>query len=498
MDAQAQNQLATLATTVLAYGLSYGLWLGVRLLALAIIPQRRRPAAAQAWLLLIFFSPLLGWLLYLLLGNPKLSKRRRGFQRQADHLIAQRLQAARQLPAIQALLPPAGSLSQAGLVRLNQKAGGFPAISGNDVVFLPDYDEAIARIAHDIDRADRYVHLEYYALALDETTECVFAALERAAKRGVVVRVLYDHLGSLRYARRKEMRQRLDTAGIAHHRMLPVSLFDAEFSRADLRNHRKIVIVDGRVGFTGSQNMVVKSYGRRDGLFYEELVARVGGPVVVQLEAIFATDWYAETSEVLDSERSAELATELHADGSITAQVVPSGPGYDGENNWKLFVALIHEARRKLVITTPYFVPDEVLMAAIVIAAQRGVDVTLIVSGTSDQFLVSSCQKSYYEELLEAGVKIRLFDPPVLLHAKNMSIDDDICVIGSSNMDVRSFALNLEVTLVIYDEAVVRKLRAIEQTYIARSTPIDLADWQVRPWPEKFMQNTVRLISAVL
>jgi len=133
-----------------------------------------------------------------------------------------------------------------------------------------------------------------------------------------------------------------------------------------------------------------------------------------------------------------------------------------------------------------------------VIAAQRGVDVTLIVSGIADQFLISRCQRSYYEELLEAGVQIRLFNPPVLLHSKNMSIDDNICVIGSSNMDIRSFALNLEVTLVIYDRAVVRQLRAIETTYLARSTPVDWEAWQRRPWSQKLVQNTTRLFSAVL
>jgi cardiolipin synthase len=499
MEAQTSSySLTALFSTILGYGFGYAVLLAVQLLALAIIPQRRKPAAAQAWLLLIFLSPPIGWLLYLLLGNPRLSRRRRAQQRYADQIIARKLQAARRLPDQQALLAPAVAPSQAGLVRLNQRAGGFPAFAGNHVEFLPDYDGAIACIARAIDGAERYVHLEYYALAMDATTECVFAAMERAAARGVKIRVLFDHVGSLRYPRRREMLQRLSAAAIEYRRTLPVSLFDLEFSRADLRNHRKIVIVDGQIGFTGSQNLVLKTYHRKDGLYYEELVACVRGPVVAQLEAVFATDWYSETGVVLDGPRFPEVAAEPRPAGSEVAQVVPSGPGYDGENNWKLFVALIHEARRRLVITTPYFVPDEALLAAIAIAAQRGVDVTLIASGIADQFLVSRAQRSYYEELLEAGVQIRLLNAPVLLHAKNMSIDDDIAVIGSSNMDIRSFALNMEVTLVIYDRGVVGRLRAIEASYLARSTPVDLEAWRQQPWPQKFVQNTVRLLSAVL
>jgi cardiolipin synthase A/B len=491
-------QIAAFLSSTTGIVLSYGMFLAIQLLALAIIPARRRPAAAQAWLLLIFLSPPIGWLLYLLIGNPKLSKRRRDFQRQADIVIARRIAEAQRQIEQRALLAPPLTTSIAGLVRLNEQAGGFPAFAGNDVDFLPDYDGAIRQIAADIDHAERFVHIEYYALAMDDTTECVFAAMERAVERGVKVRVLFDHLGSLSYPRRRQMSARMAAAGIEHHRMLPVSFFDNEFSRADLRNHRKIVVIDARIGFTGSQNMVDKTYHRRDRLFYEELVARVCGPVVAQFEAIFATDWFAETGVTLDTTTSPELATTFEQAGNVLAQVLPSGPGYDGENNWKLFVALIHEAREKLVISTPYFVPDESLLAAITIAAQRGVHVTLIVSGISDQFLVSRAQRSYYGELLEAGVRIRLFDPPVLLHSKTMSIDDDIAVIGSSNLDIRSFALNLEVTLVLYDDAAVVRMRAVEATYVTRSTPLDFAEWERRPFIQKFVENSVRLVSAVL
>ncbi len=164
--------------------------------------------------------------------------------------------------------------------------------------------------------------------------------------------------------------------------------------------------------------------------------------------------------------------------GATLCQVLPSGSAFANENNLKLFVALIHASRKKLVICNPYFVPDDALMLAVVSAAQRGVDVTLINSEAHDQFLVAYAQRSYYEQLLRAGVKVRLYRPPTLLHSKTMSIDDDIAVIGSSNLDMRSFQLNLEVTLVCYDPGVVVDLRQAEAEYLTRSRLITLEEWQ--------------------
>jgi cardiolipin synthase len=227
-------------------------------------------------------------------------------------------------------------------------------------------------------------------------------------------------------------------------------------------------------------------------------VAQVSGPLVLQLQAVFATDWYSETGVLLDRSNFPELASPPQACGQMLAQVLPSGPGHETENNLKLFIALVHEAREKVVIITPYFVPDNALLAAMQIAARRGVQVTLIVSGIADQFLVSRAQWSFYEELLEAGVEIREVDPPVILHAKNMSIDDSIVVIGSSNMDMRSFELNMEVTTIWYSPEAVAKLRLVEASYLDRSKPVDLAVWQQRPFRKRFVENLARLFSSLV
>jgi cardiolipin synthase len=321
--------------------------------------------------------------------------------------------------------------------------------------------------------------------------------MERAVSRGVKVRVLIDHLGSRSYPHFEEMQEGLTVAGIEHHLMLPLHFFGSDYTRPDLRNHRKIAVVDGRIGFTGSQNLIKRNYDRKDAIYYDELVACVSGPVVAELEAAFLTDWYSETGVLLDKQMAPEIAFEPKATGSTLCQVLPSGSGFQDENNLKLFTALIHAARHTLVITNPYFVPDDALMTAITSAAQRGVDVTLVNSEVSDQFLVSHAERSYYESLLRSGVKIYRYKAPILLHAKHITVDDDIAVIGSSNLDIRSFQLNLEVTLVCYDPQVVTALRQTEANNLSKSRLVDLDEWKSRGTGEKLFENVARLTSAL-
>jgi cardiolipin synthase len=470
----------------------------IRLASVVLVPkQQRLPSAALGWLLFIVLFPIPGLLLYLLVGSSKLSAKRRQQQRFVNDTVQLLMNQVRADPARARLIAPELPMRYASVARLLEQLGGLPVFQGNAFELLPDYDCAVQRIIEDIDHAERYVHVEYFIFADDGIGGPVIDALIRAHQRGVKVRVLIDHVGNFQF--NKPVFTRLRGAGVAVREMLPVRVFDNEWSRLDLRNHRKIVVVDGTSGFTGSQNLIERDYHKRanirKGLYYEELVARVTGPVVVQLGAAFAADWYSETGDVLERGNFPELAVEWGATGDALAQVLPSGRGEETENNWLLFNALFHQAQQKIVIATPYFVPDVTLRTAIVTAARRGVDVTLIVSGIADQFLVSRVQRSNYEELLAAGVKIRLFDPPILLHSKHMTIDDDICVIGSSNMDMRSFLLDLEVSLVVYDRSVVAALGEVDATYMARSHELTAEEWARRSFGEKFVQNTSRLMS---
>jgi len=464
---------------------------------LFIIPVNRKPSSATAWLLLLFLLPYVGLIIFLVLGSPKLSRRRRVQQHTMDDLISKAVAGARQQPDLAALLDPPIPPRYEPFVKLNTNLSDLPAFAGNAVELLPDYQRVFERIAQEIDCAQRYVHIEYFSLSRDEDTEGVFAAMERAQQRGVKVRVLLDHLGSRKYPSFKEMRERLTAAGIEYHLALPLHFFGANYTRIDLRNHRKIVVIDGQVGFTGSQNLIKRNYFRKDTIYYDELVARISGPVVAQLAAAFLTDWYSETGFLLKRQTAPETAFEPKVAGNVLCQVLPSGSGFENENNLKLFTSLIHAARYKLVITNPYFVPDDALMTAITSAAQRGVDVTLVNSEVSDQFLVSHAERSYYEDLLRAGVKVYRYKAPILLHSKHITIDDDIAVIGSSNLDIRSFQLNLEVTLICYDPSVVADLRQVEARNLSRSNAVNLDEWEARSAKEKLFENISRLTAAL-
>jgi cardiolipin synthase len=471
----------------------------IGILALFIIPANRKPGEATAWLLLIFVAPIVGAILFLLLGSPKLSKWRRDQQYKMNERIKDLAEDAEQIPELAPLVDPPLPARYEPLVDLIDQLSGMPVTAGNTVELLPDYVGAVERIVQDIDAARRYVHLEYFMFANDKIGAPVIDALVRARERGVVCRVLIDHLGNIGY--HGPVLKRLGGAGIPVHQMLPAKPFDNQWNRIDLRNHRKIIVVDGAVGYTGSQNLVEDTYHKRAnikrGIHYIELVVRVTGPVVRELNSAFVTDWHSETEELLTIRTAPELRVRTQATGDALCQVLPSGPGFEHDNNLMLFVALFHAARRRITIANPYVVPEESLLLALTSAAQRGVEVNLLVSEIGDQFLVHHAQGSYYEELLKAGVRIYRYQPPVILHSKSISIDDDIAVISSSNMDIRSFQLNLEVTLVCYDPHVVADLRKIEAEYLRCSRPLPLETWQARPLHMKLFDNLARLTSAL-
>jgi cardiolipin synthase len=343
------------------------------------------------------------------------------------------------------------------------------------------------------------VHVEFYILALDPTTTPFFDALERAVKRGVTVRVLMDHIQSMRQPGYAATKKRLTESGVHWALMLPLQPLKGKWQRPDLRNHRKLLIVDGEIGYMGSQNIVDRTYNSpkniRRGLKWKDLMTRLDGPIVAGLNAIFITDWYSETNDLLT--RDIHPVRPESVPNALDCQVVPSGPGFVRENNLRLFLALLYYAQERIIITSPYFVPDESIMYAITTATQRGLRVELFVSEVGDQALVYHAQRSYYEELLRSGVKIYLYKAPYVLHAKHFTIDDDVAVIGSSNMDMRSFSLNFEVSLMVRGRSFVNELRAVEDGYRADSRELTLDEWMKQPLRSTVLDNLARLTSAV-
>ncbi|MCK9250632.1 MAG: cardiolipin synthase [Solirubrobacteraceae bacterium] len=466
----------------------------VRVAAIVIVPINRRPESAMAWLLAIFLIPYVGVIAFLLIGNPKLPARRRIQQRRANQLILERTAGMGGVP-----VDDPGPPWLASVVELNRNLGAMPLVTGNHATLIDGYADALDQMTAAVDAAREEVHCEFYIAAYDDTTAPFFAALSAAVDRGVRVRFLYDHIGSARTPRYRRLVRELRRSGVEWRPMLPVQPWRGRYQRPDLRNHRKLLVVDREVGFMGSQNLIDRSYNkrsnRRRGLRWQELMVRLEGPVVDALEAVFLTDWASETGEEPDAR--VRVPDPALAGSTLECQVVPSGPGFDDENNLKLFNSLIYSAQRRVSITSPYFVPDESLMHAVTTAAERGLDVELFVSEIGDQPLVFHAQRSYYGQLLRAGVRIYRYPAPYILHAKHVTVDEDVAVIGSSNMDMRSFGLNMEVTLMVSGAEFASRLREVEDHYRAVSSELTYDEHRRLPRRKRVVDNLARLTSAL-
>lgn len=468
----------------------------IRIVALGWIPHNRRPSVALGWLLAIFLIPYVGILAFLLLGSAKLPKRRRDKQILVNDIF-------RDQTDDQAIIGDSAHMSEplSTAAQLNYDLGALPMTHGNAFDLQTDNHACMEAMADQIDAATKFVHFEFYIVAIDDTTRRLFESLLAAHKRGVEVRILIDHLGSLGYPGYSELVKRLNSSGVAWRRALPIRPWKGEYQRPDLRNHRKILVVDGEVAFTGSQNIIDRSYNKRrnlrKGFQWMDLSLKCSGPVVNELDAVFITDWYSETGEFIDEASEGEL--QAPRNGGIQAQVVPSGPGFEDENNLRLFNHLIYNANRSVVVCSPYFVPDESLMHALTTEARSGVDVRLYVGETSDHWVTQRAQQSYYADLVRAGVRIFLYHAPTVLHSKFLLIDDEVSIIGSSNMDERSFAMNMEVTLFIVDREFTQRMYDLEaERYAPNSVELDAEKWNDRPLLHKYVENVARLTSSLL
>ena len=459
----------------------------IRLTMVALVPLRRSPEAARSWLLLLFFLPIPGLLLYLLIGRPTFPKWR-----------------ARRFASLPRLFSPGIEALKAGataarveladrhqpIATMTRNLGRMPVIGGNRLEILTDYAGVVDRLVADIDAARDHVHVLVYIFADDATGGRLIAALARAAARGVRCRVLIDALGSRPWA--ANVIAALRAQGVQAQEALPIRPLRWRPARADLRNHRKLTVIDGHIVYVGSQNWVDADF--KPGVVNVELMARVEGPLAASVQTVFLSDWYMETEEL---PAGANLFPPPQPVGDTALQLLPSGPDYPVAGAERLTVALIYAARRRVIITTPYFIPDEGLIEGLQTAVLRGVEVVLIVSLVQDQRLVGLAQRSFYTELLRSGVSIYLYRGR-LLHAKHLTVDDSIASIGSSNVDIRSFTLNAEANLIVYDPAAIETLATIQAGYLANSQKLELDVWGERPLYRKLGENIARLVSPLL
>lgn len=469
----------------------------VKIIAVGVVPENRRPSSSSAWLLLILFVPIVGIPAFLLLGSPYINQRRARIQAEANELLHE---GADDLPDVPPSLDAAPEF--VSVAQLGRALTALPMVTGDSHGVISDYEASIERMAELVDEAHKYVHVEIYIMAWDKTTDVFFRALERASARGVEVRVLFDHIGSRKYPGFHRLGKRLNAAGIEWHLMLPFIPWRGKARRIDLRNHRKLLVIDGKQAMMGSQNMIDSSYLNRKnsqiGRNWHDIMVELSGPIVAAIEAAFSTDWYSESGQALGIRPYERDGNEPEVGGATSAmQLIPSGPGFTTSPNLKVFTSMMYLAQKRLAIVSPYFVPDESLLAAVETAARRGVDVELYVSEQADQYMVDRAQSSYYRSLLEAGVRIFLYPKPAVLHTKCFIVDDIYAVMGSSNMDMRSFGLNYEISLLTTGGDLVDGIVDVVADYQDVSRELTLEEWEKRPWPRRYMESVMRLTSSL-
>jgi cardiolipin synthase len=470
-------------------------WMVVIAVSLRVIMRRRPVGVLLAWLAIILSVPILGVLFYLFVGENRIGskyvKRFRGIQ----ELYGQWLQSLRARAAVDW----SGLGSEVfPLQRQSETVFGFPALQGNRVQLLTDYASIFRSIIDDINQCSSTCHLEFYIWYPGGLADELEDAIINAARRGVVCRVLIDALGSKAFLKGATP-GRLKDAGVRMGVSLPVSIFSTLFSRADLRNHRKIAVLDGKVGYTGSQNLVDPRYFKQDegvGQWIDAML-RIEGPAVEALGGIFLQDWEVATGAGLARLEESNDVAPVEELGPVVLQAMPSGPARKPLAILQLLLSVFYAARRELIVTTPYFVPDDSLLTALISAAHRGVAVTIVLPEKNDSRLVDYASRAVFEDLLDAGVTIAAFRGG-LLHTKSVTVDGEFCLFGSVNMDMRSLWLNFEISLLIYNRDVTTQIREIQCGYISDSDLLDIAAWKQRPFTRRLLENVTHLAAPLL
>ncbi|MEC7523095.1 MAG: cardiolipin synthase [Myxococcota bacterium] len=458
--------------------------------SLAFIPlvllRRKDPPATFAWILVLLFVPVLGVVLFWFLGRDRVRRpvreriiggadvRGRLTQRlsgQFDHALLERSLSAQ-------------PEEQRGVMRLAARVGKMQIVAGNDARVLVGAPETYDALLAAIEAATDHVHLEYYIFRADRSGRRLIDALEAAARRGVRVRLLYDGFGSV--GLRRHLRGLLQAGGYARP-FFPLSLLRRAWT-VNLRNHRKLVVVDGNVGFTGGVNVGDQFLEWRD------VHLQLEGPVVAELQAMFAADWYLATRFDLSDPAFFPV---LPPRGETVAQVFGSGPDESLEAIHKLYFAAIASARRQVVLATPYFVPDKAMSVALQTAALRGVEVDLIVPARSNHRVTFHAGRSFYDELLAAGVRIHEYERG-MLHTKAMVVDARVGTVGTFNLDSRSFRLNFELVAVLYDAPTVARLAALLAEDLEASRRVELEAWRQRSLGTRIKEGFARLMSPLL
>jgi len=501
MDAEPLN-LSVHITTILIPVADLLLRLG---LSIRVIMRQRQYGVTLAWLVVILLLPFLGALIYLFFGENRIGETRaKRAQESLGHY-------QKWLASLQSLAPVNWDALHPQLRSIHNQADtliGIPTMAGNHLEIIEEPEKIMRSIIADINGAQSTCHLQFYIWYEGGTANEVVSAVISAAQRGVTCRILIDSIGSNEFLKGSKITE-MKAAGVKIEEELPAGFIKALFRRVDIRNHRKIVVIDGNIAYTGSQNMVDPNFFKKDSGVgkWVDIMVRIQGPVVETLAGTFISDWFLETDnekvrsrsmdqDILHVREIADIRPQKFA-GDVPIQFVPTGPSFTPEAIHSLLLTTIYASRKTITLTTPYFVPDESLLTALQSASQRGVEVSIIVPEKNDSKLVHYASWARYENLIRSGVSIKLFQGG-LLHSKTITVDNELALFGSVNLDMRSFWLNFEATLFIYDQEFTKELRGIQDRYIENSKELKLEDFKDRSLMERLFENSALIIGPLL
>jgi len=461
-------------------------------IARVILRPHREPASRIAWIVMIIALPGVGMVSYLLLGETNIGRRRVRRMHEVLASLPNVSDAGIDGSALQAQIPE----RYAHLFRVGQSVNGFEPVGGNHGKLLSDSNASVESLVADIDAAKDHVHLIFYIWLPDTNGLKVVEALNRAAARGVTCRVMADGLGSrimIDSAHWKGMHENRVNVAVA----LPIGnlLLRPLRGRIDLRNHRKIVVIDDWITYCGSQNCADPEFRIKPKYApWVDAMVRFQGPIARQNQYLFIADWMAHRDEDIRELLKRPLPPDQPG---FAAQVIGTGPTIRNSAMPEVFETLMFAARHELFITTPYYVPDEAMQTALCASAYRGVETTVIFPARNDSFIVQAASRSYYADLLEAGVRIFEFKGG-LLHTKSLTLDGEITLIGSANMDRRSFDLNYENNILLYDSTLTAEIRRRQDDYLAQSREVTAE--MVGQWPitRKFWNNAIAMLGPIL
>lgn len=464
-------------------------WLLLVLVTVRILIKRRHVAGTMSWLLLVLLLPAVGILLYFLLGELSLGKKR---EQRAREMVKPYLSS---LSYLHDRMPPPkpGGEQALAIHQLLAKRLGVSALSYQQLTLLSTPQAIFTAWLQDIASARSSIRMEFYIWFPGQRVDQVAEALMAASQRGVKVELIIDHAGSRQFFRSPQCKA-MQASGIEIVPALPVKLWRFAFRRLDLRIHRKMVVIDDQIAYTGSMNMADPECFNKDAGFGQwiDIMLRVQGTAAVGLSKVFAWDWEVETGE-----RRLPTIQEPVGVANEWLSVVPSGPGIGDDVIEQIVLSSIHRSNHRIVICTPYFVPSESVFESLCQAAKRDVQVDIIVPKHNNSWMVKWASYSYYQELLQLGVCIHSFDGG-LLHTKAILIDDELALVGSVNLDIRSLQLNFELSVALFSQNSCHLVRTLLESYIKDSEPVRLSAWIQRSRRARFLERTMYFISPIL